>query len=208
MDALAEKREQYMQKRAELKEDARQRRLDRWTAEIAKYELFQKAYRAEQAAIAAFQESLRGHRIQEESNTALHPDDRVVVYDYKEEYCELLSQIYRQELATCCVCGRSGRPELKRFPCGHAIHDGLCLKRWLSSAPSENLECPQKACNRRINVHQMPLCPLTDLYHYRDSSKPDSGELLSACSTESGGEGMASIPPSTALGTRAIMGPR
>ena len=79
----------------------------------------------------------------EEDINDLNFDDRALVYDYRERYCELLSKISCEDLAICCVCRCRGGPESKRLSCNHAIHNASHLRRWLSSVPPEEHECPR-----------------------------------------------------------------
>jgi len=127
-------------------------------------------------------------RVEEDIND-LHFDDRALVYDYRERYCELLSKISCEYRAICCVCGCRGGPESKRLSCNYAIHNALHLRRWLSSVPPEEHECPR--CKGRI----------------KEINEAESEKAMSSCYTdESGFEELANVPPSTNLGIRAILG--
>jgi hypothetical protein len=150
-----------IQKKAGLNEEVRQFRLERFKSEIKKYEDFVMAFKKELEEENAYNKKLAAARVKEEQEY-VDPGDRVVVYDAKKQYGELLSKAYDEEGASCCFCHgktKRDRGELKFLPCQHAIHDdSLCFFRWYHSFPPDDLKCP--ACKRRINVLEEPLNPL------------------------------------------------
>ncbi|KAH8789711.1 hypothetical protein BGZ57DRAFT_1001267 [Hyaloscypha finlandica] len=91
IDAKAEQHVLLTPNKVEEKEDTRQDRLGTWIWEVAKHEFFKNAFREEQNALANFEAKQCNMRVEEDIND-LHFDDRALVYDYRERYCELLSR--------------------------------------------------------------------------------------------------------------------
>jgi hypothetical protein len=112
-----------IQKRAELMEEVRQFRLKRFRSEIKEYENFVKAFKNELEEENAYTMKLRAARVEEEHGY-VDPQDRVVVYDAKKDYCELLSKVYDKEGAYCCFCHgktkRDRRTEISTLPACHS----------------------------------------------------------------------------------------
>lgn len=101
---------------------------------------------------AAFEAGYAALGTQEErDNVPL--EDRVVIYDPKKKYSELLSQIEGQNSAKCLSCDSNGEGELKMLTCRHAIHDS-CFEKWWNSLLREGLQCP--VCGFKFNVRVMP----------------------------------------------------
>jgi hypothetical protein len=169
-----------IQKKAELKEEIGQLRLERFRSEIKKHENFVKAFKNELEEESAYTKKLSAARVEEEHGY-VDPQDRVVVYDAKKNYCELLSKVYDKEGASCCSChGKTKRVrgELKFLPCQHAIRDdSLCFFRWYHSSQADDLTCP--ACKRRINVLEQPLNPLNTRHWGRSLGRMDTAQVPS-----------------------------
>jgi hypothetical protein len=162
--------------------------LQKWIDEIKNYDVFREGIKEEQREEAAFEENLRVARVQEEHGYA-DPGDRVVVYDAKEKYGQLLSKVFDPKAASCCFCHhyRDGEGELKFLPCRHAIHnDRLCFGRWYRSSLPNDLKCP--TCKRRINVLEKPLRPLTQRYWGEDCDNPGRRKVMSPSHREENDE--------------------
>jgi len=101
---------------------------------------------------AAFEAGYAALRAQEERDN-VPPEDRVITYDPKEKYSELLSQIDDQNSVKCLSCDGNGEGELKMLTCRHAIHDS-CFEKWWNSPLREGLQCP--VCGLKFNVRVMP----------------------------------------------------
>ena len=169
-----------IQEKAELKEEVRQFRLERFRSEIKKYENFVKAFKNELEEEDAYAKKLMAARVEEEHGY-VDTQDRIVVYDAKKDYCELLSKVYDKEGASCCFCHGKTEPdrgELKFLPCQHAVHDdSLCFFRWYHSSPPDDLKCP--ACKRRLNALEEPLNPLNTRHWGRSLGRMDTAQVPS-----------------------------
>jgi hypothetical protein len=167
-----------LKKAAEKHDELWQPRLNKWTDKIRKYEVFRQAIIEEKRQAAAFNAKLLVARVQEEHEYVDHRD-RVVVYDAKEKYNELLSKVFDPKAASCCYClgCGDGGGELNFLPCRHVIHDdSLSFNRWYHSPLLNDLKCPK--CKRRINVLEVPPCPLTQRYWGKVCDSPGGREVM------------------------------
>ena len=127
-NSLSRALEGSMEKEAKKSERIRGLLLNEYRAKIKEQEAFELAFKKEGEVMAAFQNKIQRTRVAEESNPDFKFADRMYAYDPHDQYSELLSRIYVQNLAKCAMCTNVGerRGELKRLPCGHAIHDLCC----------------------------------------------------------------------------------
>ncbi|PMD35580.1 hypothetical protein L207DRAFT_603197 [Hyaloscypha variabilis F] len=180
-------------------------RLNQWETEIKDYEAFQRDFMQEGAAMTKFHERVREIRVAEESNPDFNLENRSYVYDPHDQYSELLTRIYAQNLAACFFCGDRGRGELKRLPCKHAIHDS-CIQNWLNDeGPVPGVhECTD--CRARFSILQAPPTPLTDRYNLTESNRVEGkgGPSSLRSGTSRQNPEMADRPGPSSLGTGAI----
>ncbi len=107
---------------------------------------------------AASEEGYVALRAQEERDDVPR-EAMVFVYDDKVRYSEIHSRIESDEPSLKAKCGGScnayymPETELKKLPCGRAIHD-LCFKNIYSSTGCKGFQCA--VCEKKFKVFVWP----------------------------------------------------
>lgn len=118
----------------------------------------------------AFEKGYAALRAKEEADN-VPVEERVIIYNPEEKYCELLSQIEEQSTGRCFSCDGTKGDEIKVLPCEHQVHDS-CFKTWYEAPLREELQCP--VCDRKFNVLVMPKFRSTRIEFGHDPRVPRS----------------------------------